>query len=323
MNQEASQSQESCVVISVLGHRFLKDEKVLKCIQSWQNLQGNLTFKIISDGTLNEQDKIFIEKSLNMKIITNEEIKEKVLPQIENLGYIKHYLQAINHYKKAIYTPLLAQGYNRCLLIDSDVMVFEPVKFPDNSPDILISPDDIPAYRLHWSAPFKIPLVPCINSGFVYFNPSIIDLTYLNSTFEVARSSSTNKWWVEQATWAIFCGNIQNKGLFDGRDARVISGIGKRSSQQIINNQFVWYKKTQPNKLEEIIEMSKGAAVIHFAGPGKKWINPVFENQFQEDKQSLRELRWKPFKNASAVENILLSLRIGAINTVENYRKNK
>lgn len=323
INQPANHYQESCLVISVLGHRFLKDEKVLKCIKSWRNLQGNFNFKIISDGTLNKEDISFIENSLGMTVFENEEIEQKINSKIEKLEYINYYLDKIKHYKKAIYTPLLSQGYDRCLLIDSDVMIFEPINFPENSPDILISPDDIPAYRLHWSAPLKIPLVPCINSGFVYFKPSVIDIEYLNSTLKVARSLSESKWWVEQATWAIYCGNIQSKGLLDGRDARVISGIGKRSFKQIINNQFAWYSKNQPNTWEEIIEMSKGAAVIHFAGPGKKWINSVFDEQFKEKQKSYRELRWKPLKNASALEKILLSLRILAINTKENFQRKK
>ena len=321
----ATAQPASCLGVSVLGRRFLRDERVLSCIHSWKNIHGISEFKIISDGSLKPEDTQFIKESFGFEVFNDEEIGDLVEPQIKNLKYISRYLKEIKHYRKAIYSPLLSQGFDRCLLIDSDVLITEPICFPSSheAPEILISPDDIPAYRLHWSAGFRIPLAPCINSGFVYFQPSSINLEYLESVFEQVQSKSQNKWWVEQGTWAIYCGYVSSKGLFDGHDARVVSGLGKRTASEIMNNEYVWHRKSKPNQKSEIAEMIKGAAVIHFAGPGKQWIDlaTTFPNNQNSQGVNPRHLRWDPLQNASGLEVLLLTLRLAAIGISEKINK--
>ncbi len=321
--KDESGKQKNCIGISVLGSRFLKDERVISCIRSWKNIIDVTDFKIISDGTLTSEDINFIQNDLEIKVFDDQIIEDLVVSKIKSLPHISAYLENIRHYRKAIYSPLLSQTHDRCLLIDSDVLVTQTICLPpsDEAPEILISPDDIPAYRLHWSAGFRIPLAPCINSGFVYFKPSCINLEYLESVFEKVRSPSKNKWWIEQATWAIYCGYVESKGLFDGQDARVVSGLGKRSAQEIVGNQFVWYRKSNPNTKEEVFEMINGAAVIHFAGPGKRWIDLAAQKKIRDEKDNPRMLRWKPLENAKGLAILLLTIRLAIIGIAERLGK--
>lgn len=53
---ESNHELPQCLGVTVLGHRFLKDEKILKCIRSWKNTLGLSIVKVINDGNLNSVD---------------------------------------------------------------------------------------------------------------------------------------------------------------------------------------------------------------------------------------------------------------------------
>lgn len=302
---------------TALGRRFLADERIVKCLESWKNLPSDMPIRAINDGTLDQDQIDRVSTEFGIECVTQEEINDRVLPRLAGLDKVKHYLSVIKHFKKAVYTPLLAEDDDMCLLLDSDVLVKRPVEFPSDSPDILICCDDVPAYRLHYTAPFRIPLVPCINSGFVYFNPKSVQPSYLDEAFERASVKSINNWWVEQASWSIYAGNAKSKGLFIGSDACVVAGIGKRTPEQVFSNRFVWFRKSKEDTPETIQKLIEEASILHFAGPGKPWIDAV--NGHQNTYADRLTLRWQTLANCTFKEKLLLSSRLLAIQTKERF----
>ena len=199
------------------------------------------------------------------------------------------------------------------LYVDSDVLFRSPFKLPVDSPPFLFCIDDVPGYGGSWQIPLRYPIVSGLNSGFILFERTIFNperLGYINTIAQKFLLRSKNIWWLEQTCWAVLAGLLPDKGIFDGKDVCIISGLSKRTPKQIRANRTTFlFGSNQPiNDPQKIYNMAGEARVIHFAGPGKSWILPVAE-QFPLSK-NCKELGWLPVTNANVLEKILLTLRM-------------
>lgn len=305
------------IAFTVLGDRFLRDPRILRCLKSWQNLPKDMQVHVMDDGTLTSESTRIAESELGFSIVSNEILQQIKSESLSELPTLRHFLKKIPHFSKAVYTPFLAKGFHRCLVLDSDVFFLRPIEFCPYSPDILFCRDDVPGYRITWNSVFKFPLLDCINAGFNYFRPESLSVSALECFLADSRTNSQNNWWIEQASWSFYGGNAITKGLFSGIDARTISGLGKRTVKQILDNEFVWYRRTNPVPCDEVRKSIDDASVVHFAGPGKPHIDLITPSMVEPGSGDSRTLRWEPIENVHGFGKGMLAARLAALRLQE------
>jgi hypothetical protein len=104
----------------------------------------------------------------------------------------------------------------------------------------------------------------------------------------------------------VLVGRSTRRGIFSGNDVRVVSGNYKRTPQQIRDNSWSFFGSSRMITDEELMkEHFEGAAVLHCAGSGKKWLRLA-----QDASQNLRLIRGYPVDNATWPERLLVSTRM-------------
>jgi len=180
---------------------------------------------------------------------------------------------------------------------------------PEKSPVILYTVGDVSGYRGGPLLPLQHEVTTGLNAGFMYWNPAVCDLGFLNELAEKYLVQIDNMWWTLQSCWAAVAGRAERKGVFSGRDVCNVSGLQKRSPQEVKENKTKWFGQSapveDPSVIEEIVE---GTSVVHFPGPGKKWIHDFATPR--EGTDQVRTLRWEPVENANLLERGLLALRM-------------
>jgi hypothetical protein len=212
-------------------------------------------------------------------------------------------------FRKIVDPNILFADEERVLFMDSDIYVRGAVEFPSDTPDLLYTIGDVSGYRGGWLLPLQNPVTTGLNAGFMFWNPSICELDFLNELAERYLVQIDNLWWTLQACWAAVAGRTDRKGAFDGRDVCNISGLRKRTPAEVKANVTKWMGESAPVEDPSIIEdMTDGTSIVHFPGVGKKWIDEFAVPR--EDPGTVRTLRWEPVENANILERGLLALRM-------------
>lgn len=307
--------------VTLCGSRTVNSSWFKKCIESWKNLHNVAEFVVMDDGSLKEKDIKFLE-SFNLKVISAQEIEQKVIPLLKPYKNLKNMRSKVILYRKLLDPTLLFCSSNRILFVDSDVFFAQPFNIPSDIPDFLFPVDETSGYSGSWHLPIHKDMVWGLNSGFILYRPDQINIDLLDSLVSQYLLLSSCPWWSEQSAWSLIAGMINNKGVFDSQDVRCISGLAKRTTTEIIKGKSKWIGgSNQP--IQDTVRLTasvEGATVIHFAGPGKRLIEN-FANPLPKSKPSVHSLKWLPIKNASLWERFLLAIRIGI--TELRYRSKK
>lgn len=297
------------IMVTLLGEYFVNRKWFSLCAETWNLAKLSYPIYILNDGslTMGSQEKLV---SMGFIVTPDTDVNEAVNSVLSNYPVIREMRKKSNLFKKIIDTSVFFR--EKILYVDSDVLFKKRFILPNDPPSLLFCIDDVPGYGGSWQVPLRYPIVNGLNSGFVYFNPNIIDLDYLEYICHNYLIMSKNIWWLEQTCWAILAARIQEKGIFEGRDACVISGLNKRTPDEIKLNKTTYFRRNKSiSELENIELLIRDAAVVHFAGPGKRWIEPIYEkiiDNFAEQKVS--QLKWQNVENANWKEKLLIGLRM-------------
>lgn len=309
-NQTNKDFQSQTVVVTLLGEYFFQQKWFSFCLDSWNLLKSYYPIYVISDGSLTIETKEKLQ-SLGLNIVPENYLNEIIEQTLNHHSALIYLRQKSNLFKKIIDTSLFFTN-KKILYIDSDVLIRKKFILPQNAPSFLFCIDDVLGYGGHWQIPLKYPIVTGLNSGFVYYDPQTINFNYINNIAEHYLLQSKNIWWLEQTCWALLAGKIDNKGIFEGREACIISGLNKRNIKDIKNNKTTYFfRSNRPIKnLETIDSLIGEAAIIHFAGPGKPWIEPIYNKMSFDSEEDVCELQWRRIENANWKEKLFLSLRM-------------
>jgi hypothetical protein len=290
-------------LVSVAGKTHINRDYTAQCVTTWSRIRGIAgRYQLISDG-LRESD-VELATDLGFDVLPRHpEIVVEAMSARPALAKIR---EALPTWRHVIDSVIVFRDSPYILLIDTDVLLRQPIVFERQGLDFLYNCDDIPGFRGKWYLPYIEPMVPAINPGFMLLNPQAVDLDTLEQLVARYFISQKKYWWTRQAALSVLVGRSTRRGIFDGNDVRVISGNYKRTPQQVINNKWAWLGSnrlvTDENLMRQFFE---GAAVLHCAGAGKKWLHIALDAT-----QETRMLRGWPVRNATPIERVLISGRM-------------
>lgn len=298
------------IIVTLLGEYLFKKTWFSFCTESWNLAKLPYPIYIINDGSLSIESK---EKIASMGFIVAPEIdvNAAVNSILSNYPAIHEIRKKSILFKKIIDTSIFFT-HKKMLFVDSDVIFTRRFILPSDAPSLLFCIDEIPGYGGSWQVPLRHPIVTGLNSGFIYFDPAIIDLDYLEYIAKKYFLKTKNIWWLEQTCWALLAGRIQSKGIFEGKDACVIGGFKKRTAAEVRLNKTTYFRRYDGvSDLKTIESLIGDAAVVHCAGSGKQWIQPIYKKMIDNyDHEQVSPLQWKQVENASYKERILIGARM-------------
>lgn len=295
-------------LVSMCGSYHANKDWYPRCISSWDRIQGVEDVLVMDDGTLTEEDQAAIE-SHGYTVLSLEEVNERVVDDLREFPALRTLREKSALFRKIVDPNILFAEEERVLFLDSDIYVRGAVEMPDDSPDILYTVGDVSGYRGGPLLPLQNKVITGLNAGFMYWNPAVCDLDFMNELAGKYLVQIDNMWWTLQSCWAAVAGETDRKGAFDGRDVCNVSGLQKRSPQEVKANETKWLGKDAPVEDPSVIKkIVEGTSIVHFPGPGKKWIEDFATPR--DDADQVRMLRWELVENASFFERGLLALRM-------------
>lgn len=298
-------------LITICGSYHLTKPWVIPCLKSL-NLIKNLdssNFYVIPDSNLDtEGQKEFV--SLGFKTI-DQSHEDKITTSLKNYPYLSHMREKELFWKKMLDISILFKEYDKIVYVDTDVLITREVILPEGDFDIAYMREDVPAYDAHWKIVWNEKMIPALQGGLVIFNPSIVDLEYLEVLVKKYFIGCVHTWWTEQAAWACLAGRTKKRKVFSGQQVRALSGLKKRTYHEIINNQYKYVGSNE--KIENFNDfevLSKKAAIIHFAGLGKRWFEETYRQLATNSVSEIEKIEMEEDYNMGFIDKIFISFRL-------------
>jgi hypothetical protein len=295
-------------LVSMAGSYIVNKKWYKKFASSWDKIKCRSNVHVMDDNTLGKREKSII-KSLGHRVIGSKEAEKKVNSKLKKYQSLRKLRKKSIMFKKLIDTTIMCGESDRILYIDSDVYVRRKIGLPKDIPDMLFTVADVTGYSGSPLLPIFVPTVVGLNGGILLYNPEICDWGFLDELAEKYLLGWGRPWWLEQTCWAALAGRTQKKGVFDGRDVRNVSGLKKRTPEEVRSNVSKWVGNSEPYEDSSIIEeMVEGSSIVHFAGPGERLIDRFATTASKNGPQP--NLRWSEVENAAPYERVMISLRM-------------
>ena len=240
-----------------------------------KNVDVNNLF-LIPDERLEAADEESF-KSLGFKVLNSKDSEQEIQRHLEKYPSLNEIRTKDLTWRKLLDTSILLNNFDKVLLIDTDVLITRPCMLPVFDFDICYLREDIPAYRANWKLPWSIPMVPALNAGLVIFKPQQVDFDFLEFITKKYLLKCKDYWWTEQSAWSCLAARLPQRFIFDGHQARVLSGFHGRSALEVKNNKYRYFGNG--NKIEDFEDFKHfldGSSIIHYAGLGKHWFKDSY-----------------------------------------------
>lgn len=299
-------------LVSLIGKWNIQHDWVGRCINSWslvENCSPHITLLADTAAGLTQEDLEPLNSRASLDLVPSQEIL--VQESIRSMPYLAHMREHDLTWRKIIDATIIMRiTCERMLLIDTDVLIRQPIRLPVQQ-GIFYLREDIPAYRAKWLLPLKENIVKSFNAGFVLVDPSTIDLSKLESWSEQYFYKLKNKWWSEQACWSLIAANQPNRFFFEGRSACCLSGFDTRSPSDIARNQVKLFSSKSKLQGAKLKLQAGDAAVIHMSGLSKHfWRDLDSHQQFKSKAHVPLVLKYKHDSLPGPVFRVLLAMRL-------------
>lgn len=257
-------------LVTLLGRKSLAYPWSIPCMRSWRRIAGCAdAIHVISDGTLSGN----LASLLPGLTVTGapDEQERIVAERIKKYPSLREMRRRDFTWRKILDASICCGSAKTLVYIDTDVYVRNPVRLNARFENALTYlREDIPAYAGAWHAPLQEPMVLSFNSGLVAFSPDMIDFEFLEEAARRYFLQLTEYWWSEQMAWSLLAGRAVHRFFWNGDEARVVSGCGTRTSEEMSRNivKFRSHRKYMKSGAE-LIEYAGNASIIHMAGMGK------------------------------------------------------
>lgn len=299
---------DSLVLVTVSGTKHFNRDYSQQCIPTWDRITGVQERRMVSDGLTAED----IARAGDAGIECCDRNPEQVLDSLADRPALQVMREASPTWRHVIDTMILCRDADYVVLIDTDVFIVEPIAFARQELDFVYNCDDIPGYRGKWYLPFVQPMVPAINPGFMLLRPQAVDLDALEDLVQRYFVDAKNYWWTRQSALSVVVGRSSRRAIFDGHDVRVFSGNRKRSPDEILQNQWKWRGDSRFITDEPTVHRClEGAAVLHLAGAGKRWLNVA--HTLERSTGEPRVLAGSEAPLATPLERFMIATRMFAI----------
>lgn len=261
-------------LVTLYGQKSAEQPWSLPCMQSWSRIAcRSEAIHIISDGTLGRDFQDFFPHLAVTGDPTEQEVV--VAEKLSRYPALREIRLRSFLWRKILDVSLFLPTNARTVLyLDTDVFVRNPVvlKTDFDESSITYMREDVPAYLGSWLAPLVEPMVLSFNSGFVAYRPESIDLEFLDRVTSKHLLSLPDHWWSEQMAWSLIAGRSPNRRFWCDKDARVISGYGMRTADEMSRNVVKYIsRRALINSGEELLKCAGGASIIHLTGHAKQF----------------------------------------------------
>lgn len=257
-------------LVSLIGKWNIQHDWVSRCIDSWsliENCSPHITLLADNPTGLTPDDLAPLNSRASLNLAPSQEML--VQESLITMPCLSHMREHDLTWRKIIDATIIMRGTcERMLLIDTDVLIRQPIRLPTRQ-GIFYLREDIPAYRANWLLPIKENIVKSFNAGFVLVDPSTIDLSKLEAWSRKYFYKLKNKWWSEQACWSLIAANQPNRFFFEGSSACCLSGFDTRSPRDIARNQVKLFSSKIKAQGAMLKFQAGDAAVIHMSGLSK------------------------------------------------------
>jgi hypothetical protein len=280
-------------------------------LSSFKKIENLAQIFYISDGSLERHD---IDETLAGSVLfdpAQEQIVSDVLAKYPNLSRLR---KVEFLWRKIVDTSIMCKS-RYVLLCDSDLFVRAPVRvpIPQRGGVIIYLREDVPAYLAKPYAAIREPVVKSFNSGFVLYSPNDVDFDFLEYVCKMYIPNFSYLWFSEQFAWALLAARQPSPCFWRGDSARVVSGLGGRTKEEITNDVVKWRQRKIPAKSEaDVLYYADDAPVIHLAGTGKPFFK-ILLDPLDGATENL-ELAYSPDSCLGPLERVMLSGRLLAIN---------
>lgn len=297
-------------LITLCGTYNLSFPWVEHCVKSWKNIENadENHFFLVQDHDINDETIATFNK-FGVKLKSNDLVIDSFLKKYPSIKIMR---EKDVSWRKIIDCVVLFQDYKKIAIIDTDVLITQKIHLPTSDFEIAYMREDVPAYRAHWTLPWKEKMVPALNAGLILVSPAKIDFNYLEEIASKYLLSCKEYWWTEQSAWSCLAGRYKKRFVFSGQDVRVLSGSYKRNLTDIINNRFKHFGDNKLINIEsDFIKLLPKALIIHFAGPGKNWFEQSFKYFNEEPKlPGVRTPRLVEDDTLGFTDKLFISLRL-------------
>jgi hypothetical protein len=299
-------------VVTLADSQYLRRSYVAICVRSWARIRGADRPFWLLDAGLGDDDEVIDALGLRKPPEAERRIQERLAPWPALRSIRSRFIT----WRKLIDAVVLFEQARHVLFIDTDAYVAKPIAFPQSKFDFAYQCDDVPAYRGRWYLPLCEPMLLSLNAGFMLFAPARVDLEELERITSRYFLNAKNMWWTVQAAWSVVMAASGACAMFDGRDVRTFSGNRKRTLTEIQRNSVKLTGRSEVIGSEaEASALLNGAAVLHFAGHGKAWINVA--ESLSDSAAVTQVLRLQPPQLASALERMMIAGRMLAVQVLK------
>lgn len=287
------------------------------CVETWPDLMPGAPKFFVSDGSLGSAD---LKSAASLCDATTNECQidqDEVGQELRRYPCTALMREKCVFFKRIFDFKLLFREFDYVLNVDTDIAVTAPVSLPSALPDFAFCVDDIPGYSAKPSAVFQEPLVTGLNAGFLLFRTEVIDFDFVEYVARRYLLEASIPWWAEQTCWALIAGRCNDVRVFSPDDVAIVSGLRKRTVSQIRKCKTSYFRGSKGiTDLAEIEAIVGDAPVIHFAGPGKPWIEPVISGKkrsaAQRKASMAKPLAFRPVPHFPVLERFSLYLRLAS-----------
>lgn len=307
--------------VSLCNKYSQKQDWFPHCVGTWKrNLLPGIASFFVSDGTLSSEHKKEIELLSGGIFLDVSNFDEGLTKIFKKYPAIAIQRKRCIFYRRIIDFSFYFKDYDHILSLDTDISILSPVQLSHDLPDFAFCIDETPGYSASPDIVFNSEIVTGLNAGFLLYRPKIIlnNLSFIEEITQRFISNGKIHWWSEQTLWASIAANLcQDVSVFSSNSVAIVSGLEKRSIHDIRVNKTRYFRRSRkiddPSHIYKIIGSSK---VIHFAGPGKPWIQPIMselESNLKLNLSSYQEphtLLFEPLPAFPIHEKLMLCLRL-------------
>lgn len=263
-----------------------------QCVGTFHRFLRGAEWHVISDGTLADGDFDRLEEWSQCRVVRHRVAEADARRFLERYPALLHLREQTPFAKRMLDILMLFPGETTVCGIDTDVFFRGPLAMPDVPPRFAYCVDEVPGYSGSVGMCLRAPLLRALNGGLLVYRLSDIDLDWLEDATARYLMHAKAPFWTEQTAFALVGGRLPDAMCFAPDQCDIISGLRKRPESGRLANRTSYFSglRSRADDPQAIRRRIEHAWAIHFAGPGKPWIDYATALPAKEVPETLRFL---------------------------------
>lgn len=263
------------IYTSLCGGWPLQQRWLPLCVGTFGRFLRGAAWHVLSDGTLADGDFDRLEEWSQCRVVRHRVAEEDARRFLEPYPALRHLRAQTPFAKRLLDILMLFPAETTVCGIDTDVFFRGPLVMPDVPPRFAYCVDEVPGYSGSVGMCLRAPLLRALNGGLLVYRLSDIDLDWLEQATARYLMHARSSFWTEQTAFALIGGRLPDAMCFAPDQCDIVSGLRKRVESTRLANRTTYFSvlSSGPDDPEAVRRRIERAWAIHFAGPGKPWID--------------------------------------------------